>query len=205
MNRGQMRDLLRRQLQDVPDVQWPLDSELDAILNTAYVLVQKEIRKVSPTAHQFWDFINTTAGTSWYPLPATFGIRRVSLLNTSTVPNTYGKLPLKDYETIKDVTGTTYYYAKEGQWIGIFPAPPTMINGIELVHVPIMEMGDDADVPRIKSPLHIGIVWWAKLLALGETTDATGETKVRLQELLGDIPLWYDVTSDGPEVMRVTI
>jgi len=202
MTRGQMRTLLRRQLQDVPEVQWPVDSELDALLNSAYTLVQKEIRKVSPTAHQFWDYINTVAGTSWYPLPQTFGIRRISLKQAD---GTYTKLTLKDYDTIKGLSGSETYYAKEGQWIGIFPAPTTMANGIELVHVPIMEMALDADVPRIKLPLHIGIVWWAKLLALGETADATSDTKSRLQELLGDIPVWYDVTSDGPEVLGVTI
>lgn len=203
MTRGQMRTLLRRQLQDVPDVQWPDDAELDELLNIAYAMVQKEIRKIYPTAHQFVDYMNTTAGTSWYPLPATFGVKRVSLKDTN---GSYVKLSYKSYDDIKDQTGRERYYAKEGQWIGIFPAPEASVaNAIELVHVPIMAMAADTDIPRIKLPLHIAIVWWAKLLALGETTDTSGETAVRLKELLGDLGAWYDNTSDGPEVLGVTV
>lgn len=201
MTRQQMRVLLRRELQDVQEVQWPDNEELNSLLNNAYALVQKEIRKVSPNAHQFWDYINTVSGTSWYPLPATFGVRRVSLKNTTS--NKYEKLSPKNYDDIKDLSGREYYYAKEGQWIGVFPAPGTIAAGIEVVHVPIMSMADDADVPRIKAPLHIGIVWWAKLLALGETTDAAGEAITRLRELIGDISNWYDLTTDGPEVMQI--
>jgi len=195
-----MRTILRRNLQDVPEVQWAND-ELNELLNVGYSMVQKEIRKWVPNAHQYWDYINTVAGTNWYPLPNTFGIRRVNLKNATT--NTYDKLTLKDYDDIKDQTGLDYYYAKEGQWIGIFPAPLTMTNGIELVHVPIMAMATDDEVPRIKTPLHPGIVWWAKLIAKGETAEQDGSEQARLRELISDIPTWYDVTTDVPEVIGI--
>jgi hypothetical protein len=76
-------------------------------------------------------------------------------------------------------------------------------NGLEIVHTPIMSMAVDSDVPRIKTPIHMGIIYWAKLLLLGETDEAAGETVSRLKEILADIPNWYEAHTDEPDKLIV--
>jgi hypothetical protein len=67
--------VLRRQIQDVPEVQWS-DAELNDVLDLTYSLIQKEIIKSFPDAHLFWDTINTVAGTSGIPFPRPSGSHR---------------------------------------------------------------------------------------------------------------------------------
>lgn len=203
----QIRDSLRRQIRDVPKVQWTDDGELDnLIINPAYYFVQKEIYKQFPNAHLFWDYINTAA-TSWYPLPASFGVKRVGL-KASASDTLYTKLAPKRYDDIVELSAQSdrQYYTQQGQWIGIFPPPTTVItNGIELLHTPIQSLSLDTDVPRVKLPVHMAIVWWAKLLALGDTDEQAGETRARLQEILGDLGNWYELNSDEPDKLQVGI
>jgi hypothetical protein len=143
------------------------------------------------------------AGTSWYPLPATFGVSMVSI-KLATTDLVYSELHPKRYRDIKDRTGDSYYYTLRGQWMGIFPAPSLSIaNGIEVIHSPIMSMGSDTEEPRIKLPLHLAISLWARLIALGETDDSTGETTKRLSEIISDIPNWYDMNSDEADKLIV--
>lgn len=196
MTRAQIRTLLRRHIQDVPAVSWT-DVELDAIINLAYSLVQKEIRKIDPEAHLFWDYMNTVAGTSWYPLPATFSVSQVGIKGAST-DLVHTRLDPKRYQDIVVLTAASHqYYALRGQWIGIFPAPTVSVtNGLELVSNPIMALADDAEVPRIKDPLHLAIVYWARLIALGDTDEKGDETRIRLNEMLGDLPFWYNLNAD---------
>lgn len=211
MTRGELRDKLRREIQDVPGVQWD-DAELNDRLNEAYFLVQKEIRKFFPEAHIFWDTMDIEAGTNWYPLPETFGIIQVGVKFSSS-DTQYTNIKPKRYRDIGPVThwsggvqvtgssGTSgTYYTQRGQWIGIFPTPTTtVVDGLELVHTPVMSMSDDTEYPRIKTPLHPAIVWWAKLLLLGETDENAESTRMRLGELINDLPLWYDGNFDQAE------
>jgi hypothetical protein len=208
MTRGEMRALLRKQVQDVAEDQWQ-DSELDSILNLAYANVQKEIVKVDREAHLFWDYIDTVAGTSWYPLPQTFGISHVGVKLAASDTGYTVLGPPKRYRDVKDVeTSSTTYYSIRGQWIGIFPAPGVGVtSGIELVHTPIMSigagLGNDGEVPRIKLPLHLAIVWWAKLICLGDTDEQAGEARARLAEMINDIPVWYSAHSDAVDILGV--
>lgn len=207
MNRGEMRDRLRRELRDVAAVEWPTDAELDDILNTAYFLVQKEIIKVKSEAHLTWDHITTQAGVYWYPLPATFGVKRVGL-KAAASDTAYAKLEPKAYEDVESGYTGDAVYVVMGEWIGIFPAPATAItNGIEILHSGIMSIGagpaNDTEVPKVKTPLHQAIVWWAKLLALGETDEEVEKTRNRLNEVLGDLGQWYGITNDTPDMFRV--
>jgi len=225
-----MRERLRRQVKEpAVGVTWS-DSELNVVLNNAYTLVQKEIRKVYPEAHIFWDYVNTVAGVSWYPLPATFGLIQVGLKQiASTSDGDYAILQPKRYRDVGNrVTfsgavivpptslTTQNYYTKRGQYIGIFPAPstsaasnfavnPPQLGGLQLLHSPIMSMSDDNDVPRIKEPLHYAIVYWAKILLSGETDTNMDDTRARLNELLSDLALWYDTQSDEPDKLIVSL
>lgn len=218
MTRGVMRTVLRRHLHDIPKVQWAVDSELDEILNVAYGLVQKEIRKFDPEAHISWDHVDTAANVNWYPLPATFSLISVGM-KSSAADTLYVPILPKRYRDIgpwQITSGAVIlaanasldqtYYTLRGQWIGIYPAPPTTIDdGIELLHCPIMSMSSDDDVPRIKVPLHMAVVYWAKILATGETDETNGETRQRLQEILGDLPTWYNISSDEPDRLQVAV
>jgi len=199
MNRGQMRDKLRRRVQDeVGDSAggWT-DAELDAELNDAYAWVQKEIFKVLPEAHLFWDTMDLTAGTSWYPLPATFGVSEIGV--RSEAGGAYAQLGRKMYADIKEITSGTYY-AQRGQWIGIFPAPPaSIVAGIQIVHTPIMAMSADTDLPRIKVPLHEAIVLKAKDAILGDLEQEGPANRMRLADMINDIPQWYEATTDMPD------
>lgn len=198
MNRSAMRSLLRRQLQDVPGVQWS-DSELNDMLNVSLSLVQKEVVKVDKEAHLSWDYMNLTSGVSWYPLPQTFGVSKVSA-KFATTDTVYTELRRKRQADIINLTGTQHYYTRRGQWLGIFPAPTvTITDGLELQHTPMYQMSADADTPRIKLPLHITIVLWAKLLLLGDTDESSGETRSRVEEAIADIPFWYSADSDDAD------
>lgn len=216
MNRGTMRTLLRRELRDVAQVQWPTNADLDDILNYSYSVIQKEIRKHFKEAHLFWDYMNLVAGTSWYPLPQTFGISQVSAKGAST-DTYYTPLKYKRYRDIgprqiisggslvTQIIGTQMNYTRRGQWIGLFPAPTVSItSGLEVMHSPIMSMGSDDEIARIKVPLHLAIVLHAKLVALGETdADETASTLQRLGEIVNDLGEWYDESSDAEEILQV--
>ena len=203
MNLGQIRAMLQRQLQDISGVEWNDTGELNALINMAYYNLQKEVFKRIPDAHLYVDTAPTVVGTSWYPLDDTFGIHRVGYKADGTATS-HSKLQRKDYEDIVDLTGTTTYYTQKGQWIGIFPAPSAAVaDGIELWHTPIMSLALDADVPRLKLPLHYPIVLWARMIAIGDTGEEAGETRERLKEVIDDLPLWYEIMTDSPDRLRI--
>jgi hypothetical protein len=196
-----MRTRLRRLINDVDGVEWS-DAELNTELNDTYAWVQKEIYKVFPEAHLYWDNMDATSDTSWYPLPQTFGVSEFGYKAAAT-DTAFKRLDRKTYENIKGLSGTTPYYCQRGQWLGIFPAPSvTITNGLELVHTPIMQMSADTDTPRIKLPLHMGIVYKAVDQILGDTDQNSQENRQRLSDLVNDIPLWYETTSDDPDRLQ---
>lgn len=204
---------LGRLIRDTNHVQFSLQEKKDAI-NEAYALIQKEIRKVDPEAHLTWDYTNTVAGTNWYLLPDTFGVSLVSL-KWATADTFYTALARKRYEDIKDqivwsgavqvsstVGGT--FYTQRGQYIGIFQAPEnSVVNGLEIIHSRIMSLSADTDIPKIKTPLHSALPLWSKLLLLGETEETSVETRQRLQEILGDLPTWYNISNDEADRLSV--
>ena len=200
--RAELRTILRRRIHDVPGVQWS-DVELNDLLNLAYAKVQKEVVKVLPTAHLFWDHINIVAATTWYPVPeSSFGLRRVGLLDSGT--GLYTKLKRYDYEDVMAGQYATTSYTEMGQWIGIFPTPTANVAaGLEIIHTPLMAMAADADVPRVKVPIHDAIADWAVILCLGETDEAAAEAKTRLQDMVNDLPFWYQVNNDSPDRLRI--
>lgn len=198
MTRLQIRTKLRRRVQEeVGDAAggWT-DTELNSEINDAYAWVQKEIYKVFPNSHIYWDTMNLVNGTSWYPLPNTFGVRRVGV-KASTSATTYTRLKKKVYEDVEDIVSAESYYTLMGQWLGIFPEPDTSITaGIQLLHTPIMVLSADTDVPRVKTPIHEAIVLRAKDQVLGDLDHSSNQTRQGLVDIINDIPLWYETHSD---------
>jgi hypothetical protein len=210
MTLAAMRTWLQRLLKDTAGRQWS-SVELDAALNVAYSLVQKEVvKKFGVEVHITWDTIPTEANTNWYPLPPTFGIVQVGVKG-SAADTDWAVVPPKRYRDIGPARSRNYqppaqklltngpYYTKRGQWIGIFPAPPAVLaDGIQLLHGRIMSMSGDDDVQKVKEPLAPAIVFWAHILMVGETDESAQESQRRLGEILGDLESWYEVDADEP-------
>lgn len=198
----QIRTKLRRRINDVDAQEWS-DAELNGEINVAYAWVQKEIFKVKPDAHLFWDYMDQTSGTIWYPLPATFAIKEFAH-KLAASDTTYTKLYPKRYDDIRDLTaGSGPYYAMEGEWVGIFPAPDlTITNGLRIRHVPVMTLSADTDIPLIKLPLHEAIVLRAKDQIMGDL-DAETADRNRLGDLINDLPLWYGLHLDEPDRLQI--
>lgn len=202
MTRAQIRTRLRRFINDVDAVEWS-DAELNSEINEAYAWVQKEIRKVNPEAHLFWDTMDVTSGTSWYPLPATFAVSEFGMKSAASDTD-FTRLDKKAYEDIKGLTGVTYYYCRRGQWLGIFPAPSASVtNGLQLVHTPIMQLSADADIPRIKLGLHLAVAYRAAETLLGDTDENRPTMREKLGDIINDLPFWYDEDNDDADRFQV--
>ncbi len=197
MTKASMRTLLSRWVNDVDDVEWS-ESEKNEALNESYYERQAEVQAVDPEAVIFWDTMNTTSGTNWYPLPPTFGIISVGFKSAAS-DTSYTKLKHQLYDDIKDLNGTTTYYTRRGEWLGIFPAPSASVtSGIELQHRPIHTLTVDSDEPKLKLPLHRAIVLGAKLFLLGDTNEKAEEDEKKLDRLLSNISKWYGQDYDQP-------
>ena len=197
MTRLQMRTMLRRFVNDVDGVEWS-DDECNQALTESYYERQGEVQAIDPEAVIFWDNMNTTSGTNWYPLPPTFGVISVGFKSASS-DTSFTKLDHQLYEDIKDLDGTTTYYTLRGEWLGIFPAPSASVtNGIELMHRPIHTMTIDADEPKLKLPLHRAIVLGAKLVLLGDTNEESKEDERKLEAIMKNATLWYGQQYDTP-------
>jgi hypothetical protein len=190
MNLTQLRTVTRRYVQDTESVEWT-DAEINQALNDAYYDLQAELQMVAPEGIISWDTIDSDSTDNWYPKPPTFGLIQIGLKLTAA-DTTFTKLDFKDYNDIKDETGTTYYYCERGDWFGIFPAPPASVtNGIEVMHRPIDTLTTDTDIPKLKLPLHQGIALQAKIFLLGDTNENADKDEGKLDRLKEKMPLLY--------------
>jgi hypothetical protein len=191
VTRGTIRDLVRRRLNEIEPDNWD-DGTLNTIIDTAYALVLKQVRKVDPEAVLFWDTRNTVAGTTWYAKPAgTRGPVEVGFKATSSDAD-WTPLTRKPYWIARDWTGSETIYCHRGEYIGIFPAPKVSVTGgIQFIHAPTDTMAVDTDVPKVEATLHYAIVLWATLIAKGESPESDTKDAQELQRIIGDIPLDY--------------
>jgi hypothetical protein len=197
MNLLQLRTKLRRKVQDVASQQWS-DVECNEAINQAYYDIQAEVHIVNPEAIISWDYIDSVAGTNWYPLPPTFGFSSVSI--KAQPGDEFVKLDEKLYEDIRSINGTSQYMTRRGEWIGIFPAPSVSVTqGIELMHKPIATLTVDADEPKLKLPLHNTIVLMAKIDLLGDTNEDSANDKARVKGQLERLAMWYNMDTSTPE------
>lgn len=196
MTRATIRTLARRLLNEQSADNWD-DSTLNTLIDIAYALVQKQVRKVDPEALLFWDYRNTVAGTNWYEKPSgTRGPVEVGLKSTAADTDW---LPLvrKPYHIARDWTGDTVY-CHRGTYIGIFPAPTTAVtSGLQFIHAPTDALASDDGVPKIEATLHYAIVLWTAMLAKGESPEDDTKHARDLQRIIGDIPLDYGTIDYG--------
>lgn len=193
MNRGAIRTLMRRRLNEAVADRWD-DSTLNTIIDLAYALVLKQIRKVDPEALLFWDYRNTVANINWYEKPSgTRGSVEVGLKATSAATD-WTPLTRKPYHIARDWTrADETVYCHRGTYVGIFPAPSVAVTqGIQFLHAPTDSLAVDNDVPKVEQTLHYAIVLWATLIAKGESPEAAdSKDAAELQRIIGDIPSDY--------------
>ena len=198
MTRATIRTLLRRRLNETVADRWD-DSTLNTLIDLAYALVLKQVRKVDPEAVLFWDYRDTISGTNWYEKPAaTRGPVEVGLKATSADAD-WTPLKRVPYHIARDYTGSDTVYCHRGTYIGIFPAPSnTVTDGIQFIHAPTDTMAADTDVPKLEQTLHYAIVLWAALIAKGESPEAPdSKDAAELQRIIGDIPHDYGSPDHG--------
>lgn len=204
MTRATIRTLMRRRLNEQVADNWD-DSTLNTLINLAYALVLKQIRKVDPEALIFWDYRDTVVNVNWYEKPSgTRGPVEVGLKGSSADTD-WSALVRKPYWLARDWTGSDTVYCHRGNYIGIFPAPTVAVTqGIQFIHVPTDTLADDTDVPKIEQTLHYAIAVWAALIAKGETPEDDTKDAKELQRLIGDIPLDYG-TIDMSQPMALSL
>jgi hypothetical protein len=196
VTRSTIRTLVRRRLNEETADNWS-DSVLNTIIDLAYALVQKQVRKVDPEALLFWDYRNTVANTNWYEKPSgTRGPVEVGLKTTSADTD-WTPLVRKPYHIARDWTGETVY-CHRGNYVGIFPAPTTAVtNGIQFIHAPTDAIPTDDDSPKIEPTLHYAIVLWATMIAKGDSPESDTKDAQELQRIIGDIPIDYGTIDYG--------
>jgi hypothetical protein len=200
MTRGTIRTLVRRRLNEEVADNWD-DTTLDTLINLAYALILKQVRKVDPEAVLFWDYRNSVAGTSWYKKPSgTRGPVEVGLKATSADTD-WTALKRVPYHIARDHTGSDTVYCHRGEYIGIFPAPSASVtSGIQFLHAPTDTLATDSEVPKLEQTLHYAIVLWATLLAKGESPEDDTKDAKELQRIIGDIPHDYGSNDHGQNV-----
>jgi hypothetical protein len=201
VTRATIRTLLRRRLNEQTADNWD-DSTLNTLIDLAYALILKQVRKVDPEAVLFWDYRNTVAGTVWYEKPAgTRGPVEIGLKQLSTDTD-WTALKRKPYFLARDWTDALEtVYCHRGTYIGIFPAPSVSVtNGIQFIHAPTDTLALDTDTPKLEASLHYAIALWASLIAKGESPEADTKDAAELQRILGDIPQDYGSPDLGQPV-----
>jgi hypothetical protein len=190
LTRATIRELVRRRLNEQTADNWT-DNVLNTLIDLAYALVLKQVRKVDAEAVLAWDYRDTVAGTNWYEKPSgTRGPVEVGL-KKSSADTDWTPLKRVAYHVARDWTGDTVY-CHRGTYIGIFPAPTVAVtNGIQMLHAPTDTMAVDTDVPKVEQTLHYAIVVWATLIAKGESPESDTKDATELQRIIGDIPLDY--------------
>lgn len=204
MNRTTIRVLLRRRLNEPIADNWD-DSTLNVLIDVAYALIQKQVRKADPEALLRWEYRDTVSGTIWYAKPVgTRGLVEVGL-KASSSDTDWTALRRVPYHLTRQFTSSAEtVYCHRGRYLGIFPAPSSSVTqGIQLIHVPTDTIATDTDSPDLEESLCYGIVCWAALLAKGESPESDSKDAIELQRILGDIPADYG-TPDYSQVLPLS-
>lgn len=192
MTRATIRTLLRRQIMEVTPQNWD-DLELNDLINFGVHFVQKEVMKVDPEGFLEWVRRNITAGESFYAKPdGSWWPNQVRLLDPTS--GKYTKLDFKPFDVAETWTENTVW-SRRGNYLAIYPTPSiTVVNGLELIHVPTLTLAADGDVPPVPIGLHLGIVYFSKMTALGETYQNYDRDVAMVSRIMGDLPQYYQTT-----------
>lgn len=202
MNWGQIRTLVRRQINEVTAQAWA-DADLDVYMQIAYGIIQKEISKYDPYAFTATELHATVANTTDYSLTITpvgnLGVIKIERAADSAL--NYKKQERKDLDVIREMiyNGVSSDDASSGVWalsgqntFVIAPTPVSALaNGLRVTYKPVLIIGGDSAIPEVPLQLHWAIALLTKMTALGETWQDTELSSRRLTEILADVPLYY--------------
>lgn len=205
MTKGQMRELLRRRLQEEIAENFD-DDELDNLLNIGLHRVQLAIKRAHPDASLHRAVANIENGVDLYDFPPGF-ISEYLVETRDSTSSAYGKIKRVNFrDTIDRASGSETVYARTGKWIRISPTPTENVtNGLRIWFVPTLSMSADSDVPDIPLVLHEGPVIWANKVALDETGEASKEVSAEWAEFIQLIMETYNVTDADPQYISLDI
>lgn len=198
MTRGQLRTMLRRQLQEVSEDQWT-DDTLDSYLNMGLHSLQQAIMAVRPEAYlriDDTDIVNASSDPTLALIPKPQGFHHEIRLQKqdSTSSSGWTDLGMISYTKTRGrvSSGQELKYAHWGRYFLLSPPPSTsVVGGLRLEWVPTLTMAEDTDVPDVPISLHKAIVYYAMKDALGETTEAAKIADGQLQVMLAQIPGFF--------------
>ena len=199
MNRGTMRVLLSKRLQDTVDDQFD-DSALNDLLNIGLGLLQADIMAVRPDAFMEISTFNIGANNERYENPDGWMMDVLIEVSDSSSASGWRQLsPLPIQQRGSAATDpNTVYFSHMGRWLILTPTPSAaVVNGLRRTWVPTLTMSSDSDIPQVKTLLHSCIIDYAVLEALGESDEAGENTRKRLEKKLERIPDLYARVSVG--------
>jgi hypothetical protein len=218
MIRSALREVLRRQINEVAAQAWT-NAELDVYLDIGVQAIAKEIYKIDPMAFRSTELINVVSGTTDYALATTVqdqsGIMLVERMGPSST--SYTQQTKMDLDIIRSyllsgvlvgvpnlLNHTDGVYAVSGLGtVVIAPAPTANVtSGLRVTYRPVFTLASDSDAPPFPEPFHIGVIYAAKLAALGETWSETERVEKRLNELIADLPFYFSRDDGEPAALR---
>lgn len=187
--------MLRRRLQERVADQWT-DAELNELLNLGLLEIQKSVLQVDPLAIIWIDVDDIVAGQEFYEVPPGMWYEFEVGVKTSASDADFTILDPCSYHTRRSLSSGAGRYSRLGKYISIRPIPTgSVVDGLQVRYVPSLSMSNDSDVPDLNLGLHLGIVLWAQILALGESLEDSGPTQATLKGLIEQIPLFYRNTT----------
>lgn len=212
MTKGTARAMVRRRLNERAADGWD-DLEINELVREALKLVQKWVVKVDAFAFMAIAYVDTIAGTAgeFYALPGDFWYE-FEIGYKATGSSSYTRLERDGYETIREFSSdATAKYARRGGYLALWPNPSAAVTaGLRIQYMPTLTTGDDADPDNddIRLPLHdalhMAVVVWAVMLALGDTQESKSELAGELRMLLEDMPEWYH-RGGTPQQVRLSL
>lgn len=203
MIRSALRTLLRRQLQEATADAWA-DVDLNTLLDTACDLVGAKFFAMAPDRAPIATTLNAFLQDAGYTystiaLPAGFSrMEDVALLQSN---GTYKQIPKKERAEVEGfLAGSDAAWAFFGASVIVGPAPAvSQANGVRLRHLGGIVLASDAASPPLPSNLHMAVIYEAKVIALGETTDDDTPTRRALDKIYADAPGAYLDGGGEPE------
>jgi hypothetical protein len=207
MTLAQARVLLRRRLQEVVADQWS-DAELTTLINAALGRMQTLLMRVDPDAFVSIYTKDTAAAQPYYENPPAM-LTLLTLEQKITASSDYTKVkPKKRVDILSRVSGDSdLWYARLGRTnIQLSPTPTAAVaSGLRFTFVNTLTVADDSDVFGLPFPLHMGIVYWAEVMAIGEGRQSAKDTKDELTAMINDIPSWYLQSGDENPTLDIDL
>ncbi len=226
MNRGSMRTLLRRLLNDAAAVEFNDNAELDDLLLFGLHDMQEYIMAIDKEAFAQWDNADIESTVRYYPRPVSSRFEFELSYSSDPSVNAYRPLnrvsfgDLRRRESgissesmdrsrdiaISDVATSdargeyaiigNYYYLS---WI----PSATIVDALEIVHCPTLSMADDTTVPELPIWMPRGRVYSAFLPALLETPSDGTQVERELARIVGKIGRHYEKSAANALTLRV--